>query len=169
MWNILWRYCQGLIKYQVSSWHFYRVQTRFGGKVIYSEASVILFTAEGSESGGGWPGRSHLQSEKRAVRILLECFLVTARKRSLGQGNIFAPICLSVHRGGSTWAGTPPLRQLHPLASTPRPPPGRYAPWQVHPPPVHAGIWSTSGRYASYWNAFLFYIIFASSRCQPMF
>ena len=28
----------------------------------------------------------------------------TARKRSLGQGNIFAPVCHSVHRGGG-WAG----------------------------------------------------------------
>ena len=63
---------------------------------------------------------------------------ITARKRSLGQGNIFAPVCYSVHRGGSTWAGTP-------SAGTPNPPPpgrytplgrynppGRYTPWQVH-------------------------------------
>ena len=26
--------------------------------------------------------------------------LITVRKRSLGQGNIFAPVCHSVHRGG---------------------------------------------------------------------
>ena len=62
---------------------------------------------------------------------------ITARKRSLGQGNIFAPVCYSVHRGPSTWAGTP-------WAGTPNPPPagtpprqvqppGRYTPWQVHP------------------------------------
>ena len=56
--------------------------------------------------------------------------LITAHKRSLGQGNIFAPVCHSVH-GGSTWADTPP--------------------GQVHPPPaMHAGIRLTSGRYASY-------------------
>ena len=45
---------------------------------------------------------------KRAVRILLECILVvsniviiifTARKRSLGQGNVFTPVCHSVHSG----------------------------------------------------------------------
>ena len=29
--------------------------------------------------------------------------LFTARKRSLGQGNIFKPVCHSVHRGG-TWS-----------------------------------------------------------------
>ena len=32
--------------------------------------------------------------------------LVTSRKRSLGQGNIFTPVCHSVHRGGGV--GTPP-------------------------------------------------------------
>ena len=56
-------------------------------------------------------------------------YFVTARKRSLGQGNIFAPVCRSVHRGESTWAGTPLGRytpwQVHP---------GRYTPWQIHPP-----------------------------------
>ena len=38
--------------------------------------------------------------------------IITARKRSLGQGNIFAPVCNSVHMGG-TWAGTP-RDQVHP-------------------------------------------------------
>ena len=108
--------------------------------------------------------------------------IFTARKRSLGQGNIFAPVCHSVHRE-STWTGTPlastppgrytpqqvPPRQVHPPSRYPlqvhRPPwqvhfLGRYTPGQVHPPQVHplavhARIRSTSGRYASYWNAFL--------------
>ena len=74
---------------------------------------------------------------------------------------------------GSTWAGTPPGRytplgrytpgQVHsPWAGTPLwvgTPAGQVHPWadthQVHPPAMHAGIRSTSGRYASYWNAFL--------------
>ena len=30
----------------------------------------------------------------------MKCFLFTARKRNLGQGNIFTPVCHSVHRGG---------------------------------------------------------------------
>ena len=30
--------------------------------------------------------------------------VITARKRSLGQGNIFAPACHSVHGGGGTWS-----------------------------------------------------------------
>ena len=42
--------------------------------------------------------------------------LITARKRSLGQGNIFAPVCHSVHGGGGVpQAGTPP-GQVHPRA-----------------------------------------------------
>ena len=28
---------------------------------------------------------------------------ITARKRSLGQGNIFTPVCHSVHGGGHAW------------------------------------------------------------------
>ena len=50
--------------------------------------------------------------------------LNTARKQSLGQGNIFAPGCHSVHRG-STWAGNP--RQVHPPGRYI--PIGRYTPW----------------------------------------
>ena len=74
-------------------------------------------------------------------------FLPPATK--LGQGYIFTGVCDSVHRGGSTWAGTPPRDQVPPRPGTP--PRSRYTPtssacWE---------IWATSGRYASYWNAFL--------------
>ena len=58
----------------------------------------------------------------------LPLLVITARKRSLGQGNIFAPVYHSVHRGGGTWAGTP-LGRYTLLAGTP--------PWQVHPRHVH--------------------------------
>ena len=65
----------------------------------------------------------------------LPLLVITARKRSLGQGNIFAPVYHSVHRGG-TWADTP-VGRYTPLAGTPptHTPPGhvRYTPWQVHP------------------------------------
>ena len=78
------------------------------------------------------------------------------------------------------WAGTPPLGKYTPWAGTPPGqvhPLGRYTPWhvhlpgQVHPPRVGTpsrqvhpqgrytplpGRRSTSGRYASYWNAILF-------------
>ena len=58
----------------------------------------------------------------------------------LGQGNVFTPVCHSVHGGG--------LPHTHPWTDTPR----------ADSPPcaVHAGIRSTSGRYVSYWNAILF-------------
>ena len=102
-----------------------------------------------------------MTGESTSVRVV--CVIVdacdqvcifTARKRSLGQGNIFAPVCHSVHSGGgSTWAGTPGTRY------TPR---ARYTP-QTRYTPRSSAYWeirATSGRYASCWNAFLFtYII----------
>ena len=39
-------------------------------------------------------------NKNRSLFIALGSHLVTARKRSLGQGNIFTPVCHSVHRGG---------------------------------------------------------------------
>ena len=84
---------------------------------------------------------------------------------------IFLHLSVILFTGESTWAGTPlgrytssppgqvPPRQVHPLAGTP--PRQVHPPGQIHtpqagtPPMVHAGIRSTSGRYASYWNAFL--------------
>ena len=59
--------------------------------------------------------------------------IITARKRSLRR--LCFHRCLSVHRWGSA-----------PLHTPPRP---------TSPCAVHAGIWSTSGRYASHSNAFL--------------
>ena len=80
-----------------------------------------------------------LNLEKKTIGNFPKIF--TTRKRSLGQGNIFAPVCHSVHRG-STWAGTHPQAGIPPL--------GRYTPWAGTPPQsVHAGIWSTSRQYAS--------------------
>ena len=70
--------------------------------------------------------------------------LVTARKRSLGQGNIFTSVCHSVHGGGEYLAGTPPWQIHSPGRYSPPPDrytplgrytsPGRYAPWTGTPP-----------------------------------
>ena len=86
----------------------------------------------------------------------------------LRQCNIFTGVCHSVHRG-STWAGTSrqvhPPPQIHSWAGTS---PGRYTLRQVHPqagtPPCRNTLnpnGHCSGRYASYWNAFLLILIFA--------
>ena len=108
-------------------------------------------------------------------------------QRSCDQGNIFAPVCHSVHGGGgstSVHAGIPPPqkqtpprsrhppkadtllpRQQTPLEAdtpqeqTPRkqtPPGSRHPPRADTPRESDSGIWSISGRYASFWNAFLF-------------
>ena len=68
----------------------------------------------------------------------------------------------SVHRGGSP--------ENSPLAGRTPPPHlvGRTPPWQGEPPPAgrtpppeaDSSIRSTSGRYASYWNAFLLHLCF---------
>ena len=92
-------------------------------------------------------------------------------KRSFGQGNIFTGVCLSTGGGGACskfWggclvrypplAGTPPGQAPPPAGTTP--PSGRHPPLAGTPPragtPPPPGIWSTLGRYASHWNAFLF-------------
>ena len=136
-------------------------------------------------------------------------------KRSFGQGNIFTPVCHSVHRGGvgggfllarpplawrpprsrhpPRWRTPPdgdppgwrtppdgePPRMENPLDGEPpqmENPPGWRTPprWKVPlprmenppnggtpprwspPPEADSGIRSAIGRYASYWNAFLF-------------
>ena len=56
------------------------------------------------------------------------------------KGYVFTPVCQSFCSQGGGVPG-----QVHPRAGTP-------------PPAMHAGIRSTSGRYASYWNAFLFWL-----------
>ena len=100
--------------------------------------------------------------------------IITARKRSLGQGNIFTPVCHSVHRGvclSACWDTTPQTRHSPRPGTTspdqappPRPgtpptrhiPPGAGIPPGVDPP--RRACWeirSTCGHYAS-WNAILF-------------
>ena len=96
-------------------------------------------------------------------------------QRSCRQGNVFTRVCDSVQRGSvclsACWdttppKQTPPKKQTPSEADTPRKqtPPGK----QIPP-----GIRSMSGRYASYWNAFLLlikiYMQICKTRiiCQP--
>ena len=97
--------------------------------------------------------------DKRAVGILLELFLVTARKRSLGQGNIFTGVWLSIGGGfPACITGQMTRGVLHPGDLPPR---GSASREWADPSPrnmVYYGVRSTSGRYVSYWYAFLFHV-----------
>ena len=72
---------------------------------------------------------------------------ITARKRSFGQGDVFIPVCHSVHRGG---VGSASQESLHLRRSASG---GRdwVDPFLIR----YYSMRLTSGRYASYWNAFL--------------
>ena len=106
-------------------------------------------------------------------------------QRSCGQGNIFTPVCHSFCSQGGWWGvclsacwDTTP-RTRHPLPLEPDTPPNRHTPRDQTPrsrhplehappetrppqsrhtpPEADSSIRSTSGRYASYWIAFLYY------------
>ena len=104
-----------------------------------------------------------------AIVCLQTCY---RPQRSCGQGYVFTRVCDSVHRGGVSRQGEPPGQgepppdQADPPGRENPPRPGRTPPGRENPPgpgrpppppPLEADsrIWSTSGRYASYWNAFL--------------
>ena len=76
--------------------------------------------------------------DEQAVCIPLECFLVTARKRSLGQGNIFRSVCQEFcSQGGvclsACWdTHTHPGSRHPPIADTPAP--RANTPWEQTPP-----------------------------------
>ena len=78
---------------------------------------------------------------------------------------IFSQACLSTGGEGCLphcMLGYPRSRPpwtRHPPEQTPPPPPPRtrHPPWVHTPWEADSSIQSTSGRYASYWNAFLFY------------
>ena len=82
-------------------------------------------------------GVNILPCPKLRLRAVITVVLIYyCRKRRLGQGNVFTPSCLFTGAGGGM----------------PNPPPG------CRPPgcrPLPPEIRSTSGRYASYWNAYL--------------
>ena len=77
---------------------------------------------------------------------------ITARKRSFGQGNVFAPVCYSVRRGVCVadtlvgrhpWVDIPPsetdtLRQTPPPRQTPLPPKTVTEAGGTHPTGMHS-------------------------------
>ena len=74
---------------------------------------------------------------------------ITARKRSLGQGNVFTPACDSVHRGCLTHCM---LGYTHPLVRPPQQTPlGRHPYLDRHPPghtPLFWILWDTVNKRA---------------------
>ena len=125
--------------------------------------------------------KEHIASQDLGVKFLF----ITARKRSLGQGNIFIGVCqefcsqggvsASVHAGmpppsrhHPPWEQTPPPGTMYPPGTTYPPqdyvPPRYYVPpLGLHTPPDYVPprlrtppAQSMCGRHASYWNAFLF-------------
>ena len=112
------------------------------------------------------------------MRLLVQGVIYLPPATKLQQGNVFTPVCHSVHKGGVCFwsrvggclppAGQTPPRQTPPAqcmlgCTSPAQCMLGYTPCPVHARiytpccPVHTGIWSTSGRYASNWNAFLFW------------
>ena len=160
--------------------------------IISSEKDLHFFddTATYDKGLNWYQQQLPLRSSADQVNTILPVF--TARRRSLGQGNVFTPVCHSVHRGvglpnplpdtdpprQTPWMQTslgwtdPPI-QISPDADPPgwADPPGvgQTPPMQTLPDADPRGladppfpILSTSGRYASYWNAYLFVFSFSS-------
>ena len=76
-------------------------------------------------------------------------------QRSCGQGYVFTRVCDSVYVGwevclSACWVTTPP-RSRHPPTPQEADPQKQAPPRKQAPPSIR----SMSGRYASYWNAFL--------------
>ena len=77
--------------------------------------------------------------------------VITARKRSLGQGNMFTGVCLST---GGAWSGGVAWSMGRGCLVWGVPALGGGVPDPGGVPPSPNGY--CCGRYASYWNAFLF-------------
>ena len=88
------------------------------------------------------------------LKVLLSCY---RPQQSCGQGNIFTPVCHSVHKGGfclnacwdtpppeQTPLGHPPGADTHPPEQTlpwEQTPPKQTPPWSRHPPPEQTPPW----------------------------
>ena len=100
--------------------------------------------------------------------LLRDDTFFSARKRSLGQGNVFTPVYHSVRRRegrGSVWQ-RPLLDRDSPEQRPPgQRPPDKYPPGQRHP----LSFAVKSSQYASYWNTFFLQHSFSGSRVSRQF
>ena len=120
---------------QTDTYYFYRPQTKFGARQYFQKrVSRILSTR-----GGGVPVQVHPPGPGTPP-----CDQVHPQTRYTSQDQVHPPA-----------PGTPLGTRYTPL------------PDQVHPPPGSSAcreIRATSGRYASYWNAFLLKIEFSGKK-----
>ena len=97
-------------------------------KIVFACQIVYIF---GTSRGNYWNyfRKPCISPTNDVVIILIFChikslnswnFLVTARKRSLGQGNVLTPVCHSVHKGGFASGGICIQGGLHPGDLYPR-------------------------------------------------
>ena len=91
---------------------------------VVDYVTISVFSIGGSK---GYQGRAPPR---------LNFFIFTARKRSLGQGNIFAPVCHSVHRGVCLSVCWDTPREEIPNPPVTRHPPRRRPPRTRHPLPL---------------------------------
>ena len=122
---------------------------------------------------------SHLTAEQKAIgrafQTLVEdnliWFVITGRNEVVAKV-MFLHLSVILFTGGvclsACWDTTSRIR-YPPGAATP-PPPKQTPPRSRPPTEADSGIWSMSGRYASYWNAFLYnvrVIIFVTKNLHP--
>ena len=86
-----------------------------------------------------------LLAAKPHLRLIFPCrwtlCIFTARKRSLGQGNVFTPVCHSVYRGGGVMMSFPVMDSTTPWKA---PPPYNTAPQKASPPWTATSLDSTN-------------------------
>ena len=154
----------------IQVWMFvvcYRPQTKFA-KVMFLHLSV----SHSVHKGGGFTSRyTPLHRYTPLGRYIPQ---VGTPRQVHPPGRYTLPAGTPPRQVHPLWAGTPP-RQVHPQAGTLHSrytllgryiPLGRYTRQASTPPPpaMHVGIRSTSGWYASYWNAFLFLCVFQNQK-----
>ena len=84
-----------------------------------------------------WDHCGTVKNFQASVKLVPRVHIITARKRSSGQGNIFAPVCHSVHRG--EYLGRYPPGQVQPPSRyTPAPPADGQCEGGTHPTGMHS-------------------------------
>ena len=183
-------------KWKFSPLDFFSKITR---KLLVLDYTLILLWKSYSrfcdKQAQNYPGIRKLKLVAAVFYVALyanQGIIITARKRSLGQGNIFAPVCHSVQGGG--WYPSMHCRSYHSMPCSSLLGGGEVggipaclAGFQAYTqgwclggsgqgvPALEGaaqgdacsggGVWTPRdgyccGRYASYWNAFLFYLNF---------